>query len=70
MLLGLNILKSPKEKVELPVIGPYGSGGQEPKLKELLDDPIIHLIAKSDKIAPHELAGCVEQMRKKIGSKH
>lgn len=70
MLLGLNIRKSPKEKVELPVVGPYGTGGPEPKLSELLDDPMIHLVAKSDKIAPGELAGCVEKMRKKIVSKH
>lgn len=69
MLFGWNRRDVPKEEAELPCVGLFCVGNEEPTLKEVLSDPMIHQVAKSDKIAPEQLSGCVEEMRKKIFSK-
>lgn len=66
MLFGLNLREAPKEKANLPLSGPYSVGGEEPPLRELLDDPLIHMVARSDKIGRDQLVGCVENMRRRL----
>ncbi len=71
MLLGLNLLKNRQKQEDFDIpAGPYSEGGVEPDLQDLLNDPIIQMMAKSDNIEPEKLAGCVQNMRKKFGSKH
>lgn len=69
MLFGLNKRPPKKEEVTLPVVGPYGEGGEEPTLKEMLADPMIQQLARSDKIQPGELSDNVEMMRRKLRQK-
>ena len=66
MLFGLTLREAPNEKVELPMVGPYSVGGEEPSLKDLLDDPLIHMVARSDKIERDQLIGCVEKVRRRM----
>jgi hypothetical protein len=54
--------KDSKRRISLS----YATSGTEPSLAELFSDPIIHLIAQSDRIALEELRGHVEQARLKI----
>lgn len=69
MLFGLNRRPPKKEKVTLEVTGPYGTGGDEPALQELLCDPLVQQLARSDKILPNELSDNVEMMRRKLRQK-
>lgn len=48
------------------VDGPYVDAGDEPSLCEMLADPMIHLVAKSDKVEIDDLAGTMKMMRAKI----
>jgi hypothetical protein len=34
---------------------PYAEGGVEPPLDELLDDPVIHLVMRADRLEPEEV---------------
>jgi len=38
-----------------PVEGPYTEGGVEPPLDELLDDPVIHLMMRADRLEPEQV---------------
>ena len=69
MLFGLNKRSTPKEEVVLPDLGPFSAGGEEPTLKEMLSDPMIHQVARSDKISHQELQDNVEEMRKRLRQK-
>lgn len=70
MLFGFNFREPPKEKVSLPILGPYSSGGEEPDLQDLLDDPLIHMVARSDKVERDQLVGCVEKVKHRMRVKN
>jgi hypothetical protein len=38
-----------------PEEGPYAEGGIEPPLDELLDDPVIHLMMRADRLEPEQV---------------
>jgi hypothetical protein len=38
-----------------PEEGPYAEGGVEPPLQELLDDPVIHLVMRADRLEPEDV---------------
>jgi len=69
MLFGFNKREDQQKECDLKTLGPFSQGGEEPKLKDMLSDPLIHMVARSDKLAPEELSGCVEEMRKKFFSR-
>jgi hypothetical protein len=43
--------------------GEYVEGGVEPPLEELLDDPVMHLMMRADRLEP-------EQVRRLLTSRH
>ncbi|SCA57093.1 hypothetical protein MTBPR1_40116 [Candidatus Terasakiella magnetica] len=69
MLFGMNMRKPAQKQVNITT-SPFGEGGVEPKLADLLSDPIIHLIAQADRIKPGELDGSVETMRQRLRRNH
>jgi hypothetical protein len=38
-----------------PDEGPYAEGGIEPPLEELLDDPVMHLVMRADRLEPEQV---------------
>jgi hypothetical protein len=38
-----------------PPQGPYTAGGVEPPLDEVLDDPVIHLMMRADRLEPEQV---------------
>jgi hypothetical protein len=38
-----------------PPQGPYTAGGVEPPLDEVLDDPVIHLVMRADRLEPEQV---------------
>lgn len=69
MLFGLNKREAKKEEASLPCVGPFCDGGAEPSLQEMLSDPLVQQLARSDKIRPDELSENVKLMREKLRQK-
>jgi hypothetical protein len=46
---------------------PWASGGIEPALREVLADPLVHLVMRRDGVSPAELAAVVAAARQKLG---
>lgn len=42
---------------------------EEPKLGELLNDPILHLLLKRDGVSLEELLDIIEQTRRRVAKK-
>lgn len=41
---------------------------EEPRIEDLLDDPIVHMLSESDGISEHELRRLVEAVRQRISA--
>ncbi len=69
MLFGLNKRVAREEEVVLPDTGPFSAGCEEPSLREMLVDPLVHQVAKSDKIPPRKLLEDLVEVRNKLRQK-
>jgi hypothetical protein len=57
-LLASGWLRLPKGAAPTPVDAeenPYIEGGVEPPLEEVLDDPVIHLMMRADRLEPEQV---------------
>ncbi|NVJ92906.1 MAG: hypothetical protein HWE34_14685 [Methylocystaceae bacterium] len=70
MLFGMNLRKPQRDHVDHPLQGPYSGGSEEPLLRDLLEDPLVHMVAHSDKIERDDLVGCMESAKGKMRLKN
>lgn len=62
MYLGLAALENPP-RCRWNRRGPYGRGGVEPRLGDLLSDPLTHAVMRRDRVSPGELRAVVQRAR-------
>jgi hypothetical protein len=51
-----------------PWAGDYAEGGVEPPLEELLDDPVIHLMMRADRLEPEQVRRLFTSRQRQAGA--
>ena len=49
--------------------GPYAKGGVEPRLEDLLNDPVIQAILRCDRVSPNALRSLIDDARTGLKSR-